>query len=143
MCLAHVDCVFKIPKPEVKYGYKLFIEKNFFGKDKMLVGQFYGLEKPRPMGMWMHERDYRSNRRRRLIYLNIGTFDKEGIVSYPIGWHIYKNMPKNLTSKITFPLYKVAYRNVVAEGWQDGKRVVVCKEMKIIKKVKLEDIIDY
>lgn len=53
---------------------------------------------------------------------------------YPVGFHIYLNKPRNLKGDLV--LVKVHFTNVVARGDQNGRKMVVAKEITLLEESK-------
>jgi len=119
-----------------KVGYKVML----LVVDNQLVGEWQGLSKPRKLGVWLDESEFR-------------IFDEEHLTTlrtwyskskYPIGWHIYNSVADAVeligygSKEIVPPGYtvvKVSVRNPVAVGYQGmfNRRITVAKQIKILK----------
>jgi hypothetical protein len=115
-------------KPEKEgTGWKGFL----IGRSHQLTGMYCSTTQVRPRGKWLREEDFRYNpRHKTLVCSNQGQ-------GYPTGWHIYVKRPRfgpdgsfcNLWSNEK--MVKVKYRRATVKGYQDGRLVVIAKEMRI------------
>jgi hypothetical protein len=100
--------------------------KEFDYNKGRLHFKFFNCYKRLPIGKWLKEEDYREQKSvDRIGYQNISKW-------YKTGFHIYVDNP--LYAGIYSGIRKVKFRKVVAKGWQDGRKVIVAKEMYIFKK---------
>jgi len=97
-------------------------------------GEFYpplGSIKPLPLGIWLKEKDYRLS-----VYGNL-QFIGGGEVQYPFGWHIFHTKK---AAKGWYPggflVLRVRVRGAHTVGLQDGQKITVAKEIKILEEVR-------
>ena len=126
MCLDRLD-----PKVRPrKVGGKIYAWKAFC---RFSGGRLYFLcqpdigvpERGLTKGRWMCESDYRPPVEESLRANEGG--------GYPMGFHAYAN---GNDARWRGPAFRVELRNIVATGWQDGRKVVVAKRMKILPEKK-------
>lgn len=111
MCLSRVSFVNKSA-----IGYKYFVTLE----DKLQTGcRFVDVE----LGKWITDSSCKN------ITANDGKI-------YPSGFHIMKTKKGAEHNNYLGSLYKVQYRSVVAEGFEQKAKVVVAREMKVLEKVK-------
>ena len=114
MCLNEVT--YRKEDEKFKIGYKFF-RPSFDG---------YGI-----IDFFMHH-----HREIGTLYKEISRKRLTGDINYETGFHIFKTKRGALAYRNDIDaLYKVEYRDVVAEGFDNGSKVVVAKQMRIIKKV--------
>lgn len=113
-------------------GFKVFIEDS-----RGLMSEWCGNDRPKPIRKWIHEIDSRLGTRAEKIYTETSLSSLSllsPLNSYPKGFHIYKS----LKDVLCFPpnvIKKVRYRGAVVEGTQaPGCKVVVAKEIFILKR---------
>jgi pullulanase/glycogen debranching enzyme len=93
---------------------------------------FQGMEDKLPKSRWINEKKYRYDSNIKSLPFS----GVEGAKRYVTGFHIFvseldairysKSFSQNLTVK------KVYFRKVVARGYQDKYRVIVCKEIALV-----------
>ena len=132
MCLdrlaaSHILNLFKLKRKD-REGYKVFeISKN-----GQLYGEVFGDGKRRPVGKWLHEKDFRDEEDKSETVIHHAEHS-----SYPMGWHIFETKQAAIEwedrsfSLMGCVIRKVRYRKVCAVGYQRG-RVIIAKEMYII-----------
>lgn len=138
MCL---DEILPIPKKLPRYGYKIFTKYKG------------GIEFPccndklPKLGVWLKEFDYRPIEKKKFWYkyLPIWGYQKG---KDPFGFHVYlsrrkaRNSPLfNVKPTLGFGkdiVKKVEIKKVVAFGKQYGDKVLVCKQIKILKTRKIK-----
>lgn len=123
-------------------GYKVF-KKLLKGKDILYQWNFsvshqksYKISSL-PLDKWLNEKTFRVEKNtEKLPYSCNDKF-------YPTGFHIYRRLSdakNNIGSapfeKCTNEIYMVEFKNVLAQGTQDGAIVSVAKNIKIIKQIK-------
>lgn len=107
------------PKKKKGIGYKSFLQRR--GK---LFGDCMRGIKPRPIGKWIHEANFRPF--------------PETIPDYGAGFHVFttKKGILNWEAEMEDPcIWKVAYRKAVAEGRQEGHRCIIAEEIKILERL--------
>jgi hypothetical protein len=129
MCLAFVTTVVKNPSDKIHTGYKVYRE----GVNGHYASDMYGEEYY--IGKW-----YTCKHKDAEIYpsLQLKTVTADNGKQYSVGFHIYtalRSAEKHCawTSK---HIYQVEYRQVSTIGQQDGRRVAIAKQMRIVKKLK-------
>jgi len=132
MCLDSL-ADFEVPDPGV--GWKTFIVKDEWPKEgpasdsphilPWVRGDIYSV-----FYEWLDEKDFREEgyKEEECLYTNTCFV---GNHFYPFGFHIFLNKEDTLYS-INAVVLPVRFRHVVATGYQDGKKVVVAKEMMIL-----------
>lgn len=118
-------------------GWKLFYRVNWKSFDRtdwtarerpedILASAGFKRGPTLPIGKWLHEKKFRKHPQKTMIYTDRG--------EYKTGWHIYKTMEDALRLHwyLGEIVRKVEYRNIVATITEDGRRVVVAKEIKIL-----------
>ena len=124
MCLQKIEDFNVKSRNGVGFGWKIFTEYN--GE---LSGEYY-CSKKRPINRWIKEGDFRSgcftNKRFKKIESR-----------YPFGWHIYATYKdaRNYAghARSWCKIKKVKFRDVVATGYQASRKIIIAKEMLIIK----------
>lgn len=122
MCLDKIN----VGVDPCKEGWKVFLIK-----DGKLYGILFDCKKEIPIGKWIHERNYRNWLMDILCRTNtISVFD--GV--YEKGFHVFHEYEdaRNWSSAEHLVIKKVEVREPVATGYQDNKKVTVCKKIKVI-----------
>jgi len=124
-------CLYKFGKfnTRKKIGFKIFNDENHY-----LSSYIRGSMKRLPVGKWLNEKDYRDKTDFNMKYLR--TEDK--YENYKFGWHIYYYKSDENYFSSWCVKRKVKFRKIVAKGYQDGKRIVVAKEIYIIPLKKMK-----
>lgn len=133
MCLSRVKRNYyknplKIKRVEA-VGYKVF-RKGEYGE---LVGQYFGYGKRRPVGKWLHEKDFRSGSCLKKRWIDIWTKGH-----YPFGFHYFSDLYNARNWKREHfrgdcVIREIKVRNFVCRGVQDGYSVYVAKEVLIVR----------
>ena len=127
-------CIHRLVKfTPCKIGYKVMKRR----KDGKLVGDIFGSGLPRPIGMWLNEKDFRSTDCQFQEFLSAGDITCKG--KYPIGWHIFHTRKTAVAwmspERIVWPdvCVRVLVRQPKATGYQVGEhKVTVAKQIQII-----------
>jgi hypothetical protein len=121
MCLSRVK---KVTLQEVKIGYKHFHEMTRYGAN----------------GTVLPTTEVRSACRNNLFIIGqwyndvaTGTIRANDGKQYPKGYHIFIS---NRGQGYSGSLYKVEYTDVVAEGEEGRRKVVIARKMRIVSKVR-------
>lgn len=126
-------CLQMLSDFEVKtcYGYKIFVKRN-----NKLCSMFKGNKKSYTINTKVNEQFYRD------FGSKTDTLSDNYFKRYSTGFHIFLNLKnaKNLLEKWENPqrvhaICRVRFSNIIARGL-DGGRVVVTKNMTILKEVK-------
>lgn len=112
-----------------RIGFKVITERGRL--------PFQGMKGKLPRSRWINEKKYRDNSDvKSLPFMET----KEGQSGqYPTGFHIFVNgteavsYVKNSGRQQQLVVETVYFRKVVARGYQNGRRVIVCKEICFIK----------
>jgi hypothetical protein len=81
----------------------------------------------------------------RYITLNIGewyksednyTIKASNYQEYPAGYHIFPTKRIAERSEYSGKLYKVEYKDILAEGEESGSKVIIARHMRVVSKVK-------
>lgn len=122
MCLDTVDEKLTVPKEGV--GWRKF---RVSYEEPGLRACFQGNDEAYPTRVWLKEGDYRDADDKGQKFLFTGYLTAK----YPYGFHIFK--ARYAAEKDdAYAVRKVLYRKAVASGTQNGCKVIVAKEMKIL-----------
>lgn len=111
MCLDSIKEEYETPSPLVQGGWK-----EFSGTDAKPISQ--QTSKPIPLDQW--------------IKANEVTISMSGGGSYTSGFHVYSDDTQISKNKGNYVKYRrVYYRNVTYLGTQDGKEVVIAREIYV------------
>jgi hypothetical protein len=127
MCLDFVDVFPKTLKKEhgQYVGWKIYRRSFISGE---LNPQFEGF--PQKVGLWINEKPHRTTSSMSILFSN-----HELNQRYKTGFHIYLNKTE-AEDKVYHPdecLRKVYFRKPVAFGTQATRKVIVAKELRIIR----------
>lgn len=129
MCLDGLDKVKRFKNIE-RDGYKSF-EPCVGGVRCQLMGNGKCL----PVGVWVHEKDFRASFEEKVEHLYALVEDGENVrwelSPYLVGFHILKT--KEAAEQWNGVIYKVKFRNVVARGQQFDKVCYVATEMMLVE----------
>ena len=119
MCLDKL-ADFEVPDPGV--GWKLFsIEES-----KPHISGFFTWEYS-VFYEWLNEKNFRNKAQaEKCLYTYL-----EGNQPYPFGFHIYLDK-EDILYTLNEVIFPVRFRHIIATGYEDGKKVVVAKEMMIL-----------
>ena len=129
MCLDHLIKLDKRSQTLIKrgFGWRVF-GKNYKGE---LLSTLQGNFKPMPINRWLDEKDFRNKEHNKKRYLYI-MFR----YPYPYGFHIFltrKDAIAWANETCEYITLKVKFKNIVAQGYQDGRKVIVAKNIMILK----------
>lgn len=128
MCLDVVLERYKKTDKVSGIGYKVFRLQG-----EQLMPDCRGGATERPKGVWLHEKNFRDYSSRNVIKV------KNGDSTYCIGWHIFctlrsaKKWSESCHRKKNAITKKVKYRDARVLGTQRKRKIVVAKEIFILK----------
>lgn len=134
MCLTKVikKIDVRLATKEEFEGYKFLMPTGLGGYETPMKGN----QRTFPEGRWVNEEKYRptyAHSRMIKLFRPFGRTPTE----YRQGFHIFRTIEgARAWGKFLYPLFKVKYRKVVAEGVQDDSEVDVALEMKLLGQVK-------
>jgi len=124
MCL---DNLGKFPL-NVRFGYKVFHRSI----DKKLGFVLRGNNKHVYLNRWLNEKDYRDKQFKKNEYLISDAGSR-----YRFGFHIFLTDADAFLYRASScsEIRRVTFRQMLAKGYEFGRRTVVVKEMKVLERV--------
>ncbi len=117
-------------------GYKVLIRNRYGGVSNSLYTEYMGSNGPLPIGIWIHEKDYRP-------YFLRQYNEPEGIkidytsFSYPFGFHVFHRKQDAVfwagdsRGRDRRTIAKVIVKDVVATGFQKQQMGTEIRDLKV------------